>query len=100
MNKPHVHAEFIKAKADGAAIQERVVGSLNWLEMPDGDFNFFITCEYRIKPEREYPVTSLSMDDLYEIYAANILPHTGVKEIFVKIANAAIKQHIIDTENK
>lgn len=94
MNKPHVHKEIIIAYANGANIQYCEFGTWKDIDAP----SFRPSCEYRIKPE--YPVTSLSMDDLYEIYAANILPHTGVKEIFVKIANAAIKQHIIDTENK
>lgn len=54
MNKPHKHAELIKAWADGAIIQERPINKLNnhwdWsdIEEPVWASTFY---EYRIKPE-------------------------------------------------
>lgn len=93
MNKPHVHKDVIIAYANGANIQYCEFGT--WIDTDAPSFH--PSCEYRIKPEREYPVTSLSMDDLYVIYAGHCMP---LPCVLVKIANAAIKQYIIDTEGK
>ncbi len=49
MKKPHVHAELIKAWADGAEIEYRDRQN-PWVPMPThGDWEDFF--EYRIKPE-------------------------------------------------
>lgn len=48
MNKPHKHAEVIKAWADGAEIEYRVHGNSEWqqVEIP----RWFERYEYRVKP--------------------------------------------------
>jgi hypothetical protein len=49
MNKPHKHAEVIKAWADGAMVQLRTDAGMEWTDIKDPSF-----CEdyqYRIKPE-------------------------------------------------
>ncbi len=46
--KPHVHAECIKAWADGASIQ-RKLGSNGWLDIDNP--SWYPSMEYRIKPE-------------------------------------------------
>lgn len=64
MNKPHKHAELIKAWADGAEIQVSVFQCLGrgqtWLD--DTNPGWHEHCEYRIKPREFeenafYPVT-------------------------------------------
>lgn len=45
--QPHVHAELIKAWADGAEIQRRCKNTLNW---EDGALEWHPKWEYRIKP--------------------------------------------------
>lgn len=49
MNKPHRHAELIKAWADGAIIQEKY--SFNDWRVFDGYWQQDEAYEYRIKPE-------------------------------------------------
>ena len=46
--KPHVHAEYIKAWADGAAIQRKLTSN-EWLDIDNP--NWYPGTEYRIKPE-------------------------------------------------
>jgi len=67
MNKPHKHAELIKAWADGAEIQERWVklgcrlsGSKEWSEWSyfDGEWADDSETEYRIKPTPKPDVVS------------------------------------------
>lgn len=54
MNKPHVHAEVIKAWADGATIQILNYKGL-WLDLPSPSgrpcHNFWPDSKYRVKPE-------------------------------------------------
>ena len=49
-NKPHQHAEVIKAWADGAAIEALFRISGKWVTVTDEYPNFFTNIEYRIKP--------------------------------------------------
>lgn len=50
MNKPHKHAELIKAWADGAEIQVRVMAiEPYWRNVPKP--NWDDSCIYRIKPK-------------------------------------------------
>ena len=49
MNKPHKHAEVIKAWADGAVIQNRRGALDSWLEVSDP--RWLPYHEYRVKPK-------------------------------------------------
>ena len=49
--KPHVHADLIKAWADGHKIQCRSVVSGDWVDLADHVLRWVKTAEYRIKPE-------------------------------------------------
>lgn len=51
MNKPHVHAELIKAWADGAEIQ--ALRSGKWVDLKDPCW--YDSIEYRIKPPKKTP---------------------------------------------
>jgi hypothetical protein len=48
MNKPHVHAEVIKAWADGAVIEWRAHSSHEWKDAPYPKWSNEVS--YRIKP--------------------------------------------------
>lgn len=95
MNKPHVHKDAIIAWANGASIQYRY-GDNAWRDNivePTWDY----LAQYRAKPEREWPVTSLSPCQLRMAFDVGV---DSSDEAIVKTANAAIKQYIIDSENK
>jgi hypothetical protein len=55
MNKPHKHAELIKAWADGSEIEYKFFCGgtqwSDWLPMNDGSWTNSPEYEYRIKPE-------------------------------------------------
>ena len=59
MNKPHKWAKEIKAWADGAEIQFRIIGQDNWYDFNDDDV--FVSVfdngakEFRIKPQPKEP---------------------------------------------
>lgn len=54
MNKPHKHAELIKAWADGAEIQYKFDDSDFWEDVQNP--TWIDEFQYRIKPEEEKPV--------------------------------------------
>lgn len=57
IKKPHVHAEIIKAWADGETIQFRN-GRGDWYDLKQEDTPGFHVCyEYRIKPEPKPDIT-------------------------------------------
>lgn len=98
MNKPHKHAALIKAWADGAEIEFYNKDSIHavdriWISArhPSWDVNL----EYRIKPAREFPETKMSPTDLWKVYDS---VHTTRGDAILAVANAAIKQYILDTE--
>lgn len=101
MSKPHKHAEVIKAWADGAEIQvlnETLCFSTPWEDCNGENLVYHPDLKYRIKPEREFPKTSLSYHDLLEAYNKGI--DVRYQNRFLQIANAAIKQYILDEEAK
>lgn len=51
MNKPHKHAELIKAWADGAEIEFFSKMHNEWQQISVSSPSWFIDIEYRIKPE-------------------------------------------------
>lgn len=96
MNKPHIHKDIILAWADGAEIEwKNPKNEWELIENP----NFYESEKYRIKPERVWPVTSLSPDFLTITYDS--CATAGSQHLRLRcVANAAIKQYIIDTESK
>lgn len=55
LKKPHVHAEVIKAWADGAAVQKQIPGSSEWIDESGSLVHFHNEWRYRVKPEpREF----------------------------------------------
>lgn len=49
--KPHIHAEVIKAWADGKQIQFRWDDDGTWKDWKRDTPSFYPTCQYRIRPE-------------------------------------------------
>lgn len=54
MNKPHKHAELIKAWADGAEIQYKSIPDGEWVDDADPTWNAEVF-DFRIKPSVEVP---------------------------------------------
>ena len=50
-NKPHVHAEVIKAWADGKQIQFKNELTNGWIDLAILHPSWLLTSEYRVKPE-------------------------------------------------
>lgn len=91
---PHVHAEVIKAWADGAQIQFQYYATKEWGD--DNSPKFHVERQYRVKPERAYPVTQMTMTD----FNAALAGGNGCVEArqAVAIANAALR-HAIDAKD-
>ena len=93
MNKPHKHAEFIKAKADGAVVECRMTGIENqFYAMDDDDFDFPSDHEYRIKPPApKLPETTMTYSQMCMAYKHEekdgVSWHSGAAR---NLANAAI----------
>lgn len=93
----HKHAEFIIAWANGEIIEYKSPTSDVWVTPTvftwDGDG------QYRIKPAREWPVSSMDNDDLYDSYSKkiNILGHLAALR---SVADEAIKRYEQDKENE
>lgn len=94
MNKPHKHADLIKAWADGAEIQCSSLGKM-WHDTPQPSWeNEF---KYRIKPPAsKWPETTMPIDQLVALWAASFESNDGVKLALSKVANAAIA-HALET---
>ena len=77
MKKPHIHAEAIKAWADGAEIECRQISGGHWLTVHDPAWRKVF--EYRIKPEPksdvvDYVRLKLTFDgETGEIKAAEVI---------------------------
>lgn len=105
MSTPHKHAAAIKAWADGATIQVRRLPDFpTWVDCGKGPL-WQHSSEYRVKPPREFPTTSLSDKALYDIL--NMVwkspipgesPMATASRAHRTVADAAIKQYILDQE--
>lgn len=104
MNKvPHVHAELIKAWADGAEIEYQSHQDNMWYLAPSPVWH--ANTLYRVKPERVYPKSTLGYTALCQIVNdAHNLQNQGTSEgtatIIARLAaDAAVKQYIIETSS-
>jgi hypothetical protein len=100
MPTKHIHHDLICAWAAGEQIQRYNPNGSIWMDMGYSP-SWARDATYRIKPEREYPKTSLSDYELerlvLEARDSNRFP-VGHVYIVREIANAAIKQYILDSE--
>lgn len=68
---PHQHAALIHAFADGGKI-EMYTSHNGWIEVPNPDWT---APQYRLKPRKEYPASTLSYNELSDIVnAAHKIP--------------------------
>lgn len=70
---PHVHAEVIKAWADGAQVQFQFYATKEWGD--DIAPQFHVERQYRVKPEppaKVYPVTQMSHDEIWDAIRAEV----------------------------
>lgn len=102
MGKPHKFQKEIIAWANGETIQYRknyIIGMDGkedvWHDM--GSFMFEIEMlEFRIKPNLQYPTTTLTLKEIDEIFMDNGRGLEGC----TSVANAAIRRYIDDQESK
>lgn len=88
--KPHKHAELIHAWANGARIEFREPGKVReWTEIDTP--GWVSTCEYRIKPDPQYPETTMSGADLLAEWRGG---HAERASDLRRVANAAIRYEI------
>jgi hypothetical protein len=94
---PHVHAEAIKAWADGAAIQYRNISGSTWFDIGGDGPAWNLNWEYRVKPEKVYPVTQMNDGAVCSAYYSGGSVKGNKEELaaFYRIANAALR-HAID----
>ena len=82
MNKPHKHAELIKAWADGAEVEYWSESYKEWSVEPYP--NWYDTSTYRIKPEPKPDVVRYGhiMDNRYGSLTLEALLTSNIKFIF------------------
>lgn len=86
---PHIHAEMIIAWAGGAEIEYLNYISDGWLPVKDPTWNTEL--QFRIKPEPTYPKTSLTSDEIVEVWRNT----ETIEEGCLDVANEAIKHFIV-----
>lgn len=89
MNKPHKHAEVIKAWADGEKVEVFKADTGTWHTADDP--YFYPSDEYRVKQRRTYPKTTLTRTEIYEIYKQ--CGGNTLEGLFL-VANAALQRAV------
>lgn len=87
---PHVHAELIKAWADGAEIQSRVAAHFEWADTKEPSWGRFI--QYRIKPApkvKKYLVAYREEENISARISGHY--HSSVEEFKSKHSNIRFK---------
>lgn len=64
--KPHVHADVIRAFADGATIQVCYLAG-EWKDEAYPHFDAYV--QYRVKPEKKWPDTTMTYEQLETAYS-------------------------------
>jgi hypothetical protein len=92
---PHVHAEVIKAWADGAVVQFQFYATKEWAD--DLAPQFHVEREYRVKPAKVYPVAQMNDDAICSAYysGGSVIGPVAELAAFYRVANAALR-HAID----
>jgi hypothetical protein len=107
MNKPHKHKSLIVAWSDGAIIQywNTYATVPHWVDVVDNKPEWDEGTEYRIKPEKEYPKSTLDYDDLCKLVNRAAQEHRkegthqGIQTFIARIvADAAVKRYIQENE--
>lgn len=95
MKTPHKHAELIKAWADGAEIEVKLLRTNRWEETSDPSWNY--EYEYRIKPEPKPDVTYYCKMEMYGFDAFSVHHSTtdNLKLTFSGETGKLIKAEVI-----
>lgn len=96
MGKPHKFQKEIIAWANGEDVEVYSPITDSWMKATNPIWGEGYV--FRIKPEREYPKTSLTDGEIDQIYCSGDSFATWV--VLRSIANAAIRRYIDDQENK
>lgn len=94
MNKPHKHAEVIKAWADGAIIQWKHGPKDKW-HTASGPFvklEWFIESEYRVNPELKDPGV-VCRDAFYKAINPKCIPNSRESKEWTAAAMAVIEAY-------
>ena len=108
ISKRHVHHDMIVewAKEPSRVVQWRDNDGCSWKDCSEDEVHPYpvwdMDVQYRFKPTEPervslsgvFPETSLTVDELLETYEDTYTHREGL----VAVANAAIKQYILDTE--
>ena len=91
------HADLIEQwlADDSIVIECKSIGDSAWSIVWNPQW--IKSCEYRIKPARVYPVTSMTHKELLKIWEA---PGKAFEFATIEIANMAIRRYIDDCEAK
>ena len=93
------HADFIIMQANDMSLRFDVQYLDNWYLVTTVPCQFSPDCKYRLH-QRDFPTTSLSEDELERIGGEAIMGDADEFYGFRQVANAAIKQYILDTEKE
>jgi len=99
-NNRHIHADMIKEWAEDTSKVVQYFEYDEWVDLEADQIVWDIEAQYRFKPsgqERVFPVTSLSAEALKKIFMEG---KKTVDQAYLDLANAIIKQHILDEEAK
>ena len=91
-NTPHIHAEIIKAWADGVEIQNDESCGI-WVD-GIGTENWHPLIEYRVKPKLVYPKTTLTSIEINESYWKNGPEYESPNDGYKRICDEAIEHFI------
>jgi hypothetical protein len=99
--KRQIHADLVIMQANDISLR------FDWYDPLDSEWKieteipcqFISNFQYRLH-ERKFPETSLSDDELEHIGNVAIMNNMEDWYIFRQVANAAIKQYILDTEKE
>lgn len=89
MNKPHVHADAIKAWADGAEIEYKYNGG-TWISLKDESPTWNVAVQYRVKPKQYerwfniYEKSGFSSKEVADKYADAEQRIACVKAVFTE----------------
>jgi hypothetical protein len=86
----HKHADLIIAWANGAKIQVFSLGGWSDALTPAWDSGM----KYRIKPEKEYPKSTLTDEELDRMWVAGLTKMSALRQI----ADTAIERYLQDQE--
>lgn len=98
MNKPHKHAEVIKAWADGAIIQFRYNNVSAWHEIACPTWSYSI--EYRVKPEPKPDIVRYARAEYSPNIGTCFIYHEGTANIKLVFDGETRKLKSVELINK